>query len=103
MGDRRAGEAIGALRRAANLGTPGMKVWPLLAEAFCQRSRWVAALGAYLEGRAAGVPEEVLRGVYDQVEASLGPQLGPVLAVLKARGEGRPSDNPPNRSPGSSA
>ncbi len=28
MGDRRAGEAIGALRRAANLGTPGMKVWP---------------------------------------------------------------------------
>jgi hypothetical protein len=33
MGDRRAGEAIGALRRAANLGTPGMKVWPLLADA----------------------------------------------------------------------
>jgi|SRR5688572_27814936 hypothetical protein len=95
MGDRRAGEAIGALRRAANLGTPGMKVWPLLAEAFCQRGRWLAALSSVIEGRAAGVPAEVLQGALDQVHAGLGPNLGSLISMLESPAESQP--------PGSSA
>jgi hypothetical protein len=98
MGDRRAGEAIGALRRAVNLGTPGMKVWPLLAEAFCQRGRWVAALGAAMEGRASGVPAELLQPVMDQVQASLGPTFGSVLSALEAAGERRVSEAVSSRS-----
>ena len=103
MGDRRAGEAIGALRRAANLGTPGMKVWPLLAEAFCQRGRWMAALGATLEAQAAGVPPELLQATLDQVEAGLGPQLGPLLATLEKPVEPRAAAGLTSRSPGSAA
>jgi hypothetical protein len=87
MGDRRAGEAIGALRRAANLGIPGMKVWPLLAEAFCQRGRWLAALAAAIESRQSGVPEELLQPIFDQIESSLGPRLTPLLSALEAQGE----------------
>jgi hypothetical protein len=103
MGDRRPGEAIGALRRAANLGTPGMKVWPLLAEAFCQRGRWLAALGATIEAKAAGVPAELLQDTLDQVEVGLGSKLAPLLASLEKPAEARSSAGVLTRSPGSSA
>src|SRR5688500_6201790 len=103
MGDRRPGEAIGALRRAANLGTPGMKVWPLLAEAFCQRGRWLAALGATIEAKAAGVPAELLQDTLDQVEVGLGSKLAPLLASLEKPAEARSSAGAPTRLPGSSA
>jgi hypothetical protein len=103
MGDRRPGEAIGALRRAANLGTPGMKVWPLLAEAFCQRGRWLAALGATIEAKAAGVPAELLQDTLDQVEVGLGSKLAPLLASLEKPAEARSSAGVLTRTPGSSA
>jgi hypothetical protein len=73
--DDRAGEAIGPLRRAANLGAPGDRVWPLLAQAFVQRGRSVAALGAVLEARSAGVEEVAVREVLLAIEAQLGPAL----------------------------
>ena len=73
--DDRAGEAIGPLRRAANLGAPGDKIWPLLARAFDARGRSVAAYGAVLEARAAGVDDSVIRDVIVSVEAKLGESL----------------------------
>ena len=73
--DDRAGEAIGPLRRAANLGAPGDKIWPLLARAFDARGRCIAAYGAVLEARAAGVDEAVIRDVLVSVESKLGDTL----------------------------
>jgi hypothetical protein len=75
LGDGRAGEAIGPLRRAANLGTPGDKVWPLLAQALASRGRFIAAYSATLEARAAGAPAEAVAQVTEQVREVLGPAL----------------------------
>ena len=75
LADDRAGEAIGPLRRAANLGAPGDLVWPLLARAFQQRGRSVAAWGAVLEARAAGVQDAALAELVESIEARLGPSL----------------------------
>jgi hypothetical protein len=70
--DGRPGEAIGPLRRAANLGTVPPRVWSLLAEAFLSRGRHLAALGAVLEARAAGTPAAELEDVVDKVRETLG-------------------------------
>jgi Flp pilus assembly protein TadD len=75
LGDGRAGEAIGPLRRAANLGAPGDKVWPLLAQALAARGRFIAAYSATLEARAAGASPEAVLQVTDQVREVLGPAL----------------------------
>jgi hypothetical protein len=75
LSDQRAAESIGPLRRAANLGAPGDRVWPLLARAFAERGRSVAAFGAVLEARAAGVDEAVIREVLSAIEKKLGPAL----------------------------
>jgi tetratricopeptide (TPR) repeat protein len=75
MRDHRPGEAIGALRRAANLGADGRAVWPLLAEALIARGRYVAALGALLEGRAAGVTAGATNGSLEKIEQKLGKSL----------------------------
>jgi hypothetical protein len=76
LDDGRAGESIGPLRRAANLGAPGAHIWPLLARAFLARGRSVAALGAVIEARAAGVEDAALRDGTSDVEKALGPALG---------------------------
>lgn len=86
--DDRAGEAIGPLRRAANLGAPGDKIWPLLARAFDARGRSIAAYGAVLEARAAGVDDAVIRDVIVSVESALGDVL---TAWRKHVGEGGPA------------
>ncbi|HVW29359.1 MAG TPA: hypothetical protein VHC69_28530 [Polyangiaceae bacterium] len=86
--DDRAGEAIGPLRRAANLGAPGDKIWPLLARAFDARGRSIAAYGAVLEARAAGVDDAVIRDVIVSVESKLGDVL---TAWRKHVGEGGPA------------
>lgn len=72
MLDSRPGEAIGPLRRAANLGSAGDRVWPLLARAFVQRGRLVAAYSAVLEARAAGSPADELQPVLEQLTGTLG-------------------------------
>ncbi len=61
LGDARPGEAIGPLRRAANLGAPGDRVWPMLAQALLSRSRYVAAFSAVLEAKAAGASHSLWR------------------------------------------
>jgi hypothetical protein len=75
LDDNRPGEAIGPLRRAANLGAGGAQVWPLLARALLLRRRLVAALGAVLEAKAAGASGEGLDATLKDIEAGLGPAL----------------------------
>jgi Flp pilus assembly protein TadD len=71
--DGRAGEAIGPLRRAANLGAPGDTVWPLLAQALAARGRFIAAYAATLEARSAGASAEAVAQVTETVKDVLGP------------------------------
>jgi tetratricopeptide (TPR) repeat protein len=73
--DGRPGEAIASLRRAANLGASGDRVWPLLARAFLERGRCVAAFGAMLEAQAAGVDRQKIQEIEGQIEARLGSSL----------------------------
>jgi len=73
LGDSRPGESIGPLRRAANLGAPGERVWPLLAQAFLARARYAAAYSAIVEAELAGVQADALSSLLQQVEAALGP------------------------------
>jgi hypothetical protein len=82
LADSRPGEAIAPLRRAANLGAAGHIVWPKLAEALVQRQRFVAALAAIFEARAAGVDEARLAPTLGQVEAALGPHIAPWRSLV---------------------
>jgi hypothetical protein len=75
MEDGRSGEAISPLRRAANLGADGALVWPLLARAFADRGRYLAAFGAVLEARAAGVTDQAMTPLLQRIEQRLGGRL----------------------------
>ena len=77
----RAGEAIGALRRAIAFGGPATDIMPLLAKAFTERGRFVAAYGCLRDALAAGVPELSIATDMQKVEAA----LGPALTAWKAR------------------
>ena len=69
--DGRYGEAIGALRRGANLGADPREVWPLLSLAFLERGRLLAALGAVEQGQALGLQDPRLVSVRERVEERL--------------------------------
>lgn len=71
----RYGEAIGPLKRAANLGETGPEVWLELALAFSERSHWLAALGAALEAKDAGAREEPLALLLRRIDERLGAPL----------------------------
>lgn len=73
--DGRPGEAVGPLRRAANLGAPPKQIWPLLARAFVRRQRYVAALACVREARLVGVPDNDMVEEIREIEQSLGPAL----------------------------
>ncbi len=73
LADSRPGEAIGLLRRGAALGAAPERVWPALARAFLARERYLAALGAARSARGAGVPDESLAALREEVAARLGP------------------------------
>jgi hypothetical protein len=81
--DGRPGEAIGPLRRAANLGAPGDRVWPMLAQALVARGRYLAALGAVLEGRSAGADPLALAPVLEAVRGGLGARFGAVQHLVE--------------------
>ena len=72
----RYGEAIGPLKRAANLGESGPEVWLELSLAFSERNRWLAALGAALEAKDAGAREEPLALLFRRIDERLGEPLG---------------------------
>lgn len=69
----RAGQAIAPLRRAANLGAPGERVWPLLASALLERERYLAAWGALDEAAEAGVAPSQLEPLRSRIREHLGP------------------------------
>jgi hypothetical protein len=73
--DGRAGEAVGPLRRAANLGASPKLIWPLLARAFVRRQRFVAALACVREARLVGVPDNDMVEEIREIEQSLGTSL----------------------------
>ncbi len=75
LAEHRPGEAIGPLRRAAMLGSGS--VWPRLSQAFIERGRFLAALGAVEEARRAGVDDEALVDVRKRVEERFGSLLAP--------------------------
>lgn len=82
--DGRDGEAIGPLRRAANLGAPASTVWPLLAKAFVRRKRFVAALACIREARGAGVADGEMVDEIREVEGRLGTALTAWRGVVVA-------------------
>ncbi len=83
LAEKRPGEAIGPLRRAAMLGAE--TVWPRLSEAFLERGRFLAALGAAEEARRSGLEEAVVAEVRRRVEERLGGLIAPWQNVV-ARG-----------------
>lgn len=72
LAEHRAGEAIGPLRRAANLGADAEQVWPALGRAFLERGRNLAALGAAIAGAEAGATPASLEEVRGKVAGRLG-------------------------------
>jgi hypothetical protein len=82
----RAGEAIGPLRRAQRLGASPAVVWPLLARAFVERQRWLAALGCIREARRAGVADAELSGEIREVEDKLGTPLTVFRGLVASTG-----------------
>jgi tetratricopeptide (TPR) repeat protein len=77
----RAGEAIGALRRAAALGASTKVIQPLLARAFLRRNRFVASYACIRSALDAGVAQSDLAEELRAVEES----LGPALTAFRAR------------------
>jgi hypothetical protein len=75
LDDDRPGEAVGALRRAANLGASPKLIWPSLARAFVRRQRFVAALACVREARLVGVPDTDMVQEIREIESSLGTAL----------------------------
>ncbi|NUP13857.1 MAG: hypothetical protein HOW73_48095 [Polyangiaceae bacterium] len=71
----RHGEAIGPLRRSISLGAPPKLVWPMLARAFLERERYLAALTCVRESRSAGVEEPELVQEVRRIEEKLGSAL----------------------------
>lgn len=71
----RAGEAIGPLRRAVAFGGKTERVMPLLARAFVERGRFVAAYACVREALGAGAQESELKDAIHTIETKLGPSL----------------------------
>jgi hypothetical protein len=82
LDDGRAGEAIGALRRAAALGADPKAIWPVLGRAFFDRNYYVAAFGCVREASAAGAPESALSDVSKKLEGVLGPEMARWRSVV---------------------
>jgi hypothetical protein len=82
--DERAGEALGPLRRAANLGASPRQIWPLLARAFVRRKKFVAALACIREARSAGVSDADMVTEIREIEAALGTALTAWRGLLLA-------------------
>jgi tetratricopeptide (TPR) repeat protein len=69
----RHGEAIGLLRRALALGASSHEVLPLLAAAYAERNRWVAAALCAEEALALGADAEQMGALRDDAVDKLGP------------------------------
>ena len=72
LSDGRPGEAIGLLRRALALGAQPKLIFPMLAKAYCQRRRYVAARGCLLAALQEGVLKSELLEEIRVVRGALG-------------------------------
>lgn len=79
--NERPGEAIGPLRRSIAFGGRPQEVMPLLARAFVERKKYVAAYACARDALAAGAPEKDLAVTLRAIEE----KLGPALTAWKAR------------------
>lgn len=68
----RYGEAVGPLRRASHLGAPADEVWPLLAKAWLERGRYLAALAALCEAHNSDPGHDGLGAMLEEAERHLG-------------------------------
>jgi tetratricopeptide (TPR) repeat protein len=75
MEQGRPAEAVAPLRRATTLGASGKVVLPLLARAWLDRGRYLAALAAVLEARAMGSDDEGAGSMLEEVGRALGEPL----------------------------
>jgi len=74
--NERYGEAIGLLRRALALGGDRAPLLVDLAQCFCARKRYVAAIACLDDAVAAGAGGEHVSGLRVEVEKALGPAYG---------------------------
>ena len=56
--------------------------WPLLARAFADRGRMVAAYAATLEAKAAGVERAALTIVLDRVDRAIGDEIASLQKLV---------------------
>jgi tetratricopeptide (TPR) repeat protein len=71
--DGRHAEAIALLRRAQGYGAPAAAVLPILARAFAERGRFVAAQGCLDRAAALGLPATELAATQAAVDKAIGP------------------------------
>ncbi|HEX9622360.1 MAG TPA: hypothetical protein VF989_19585 [Polyangiaceae bacterium] len=102
LSDLRAGEAIGPLRRAVNLGAEGARIWPHLAGAFAERGRLLAAFGALEEAEDAGETSPRLHELRALIVGRLGPALQAWQSLLDEAEEAsdHASSKPPSETAG---
>lgn len=81
----RAGEAIAPLRRAIALGGELALIYPLLARAFLERGKFVAALACLDEAKKVGAKESSLAPLEEAVRNALGASLD---AYRESTGDG---------------
>jgi hypothetical protein len=82
FGEQRFGEAIGVLRRAANLGATGDTLWSSLSQALLHRGRVLAAYAAALEGVRQGAGRENLLKVEQEAQARFGEAFASLRGVV---------------------
>ena len=78
----RSGEAIGLLRRSLTLGGEPARVLPLLARAFAERQRHIAAMAAVSAAIAAGADETALATIRDEAAGALGDHWARFVAYV---------------------
>lgn len=82
--DQRFGEAIGVLRRAANLGASSEALWSSLSRSFLHRGRLLAAYAAALEGARQGYGRDNLLKIEQEALAHLGDPFNELSEAAKA-------------------
>jgi hypothetical protein len=73
LGEKRYGEAIGVLKRAAYLGADGKKLWPLIASAFAERGFWAPTVAALLRAKRLGADSPEVNSLFERATQHLGP------------------------------
>jgi hypothetical protein len=84
--DGRHGEAVALLRRAQGYGAPAAAVLPVLARAYAERRRFVAALACLDRAAALGLPSSELQATQQIVEKAIGPAAAAWRTFVRSGG-----------------